>query len=152
MLRIAAAAAAALAAVLAVLVPAGQAQATTTGHYFSIGGIYFDSPGSDTGTSASVNGEYFTVKNVTGAAHNISGWTVTDRQGHRYTFPGISVAKGAHITVHTGKGTNTTATRYWGLGYYVWNNDGDTATLRGPGGTTWDTCSYTAANDPVKVC
>jgi hypothetical protein len=46
------------------------------------------------------------------------------------------------VQVHTGKGTNTSAHRYWGRSWYVWNNTGDTAYLRYPAGTTADTCSW----------
>lgn len=30
---------------------------------------------------------------------------------------------------------------YWGSGNYIWNNTGDTATLRNASGKTVDTCS-----------
>lgn len=46
------------------------------------------------------------------------------------------------MTVHTGKGRNTTTHRYWGRRAYVWNNTGDTAYLRYPNGKTADTCSW----------
>jgi len=39
------------------------------------------------------------------------------------------------MTVHTGPGTNTATALYWGLGSSVWNNTGDTATLKRPDGT-----------------
>jgi hypothetical protein len=32
---------------------------------------------------------------------------------------------------------------YWGSGNYIWNNTGDTATLRNASGKTLDTCSWT---------
>jgi hypothetical protein len=38
------------------------------------------------------------------------------------------------------------------MAYYVWDNTGDAATLRGPAGTGQDTCSYTRADDQVKNC
>lgn len=144
---------AAVAALVTVGLTAPNATATTTSsHYFNLTKIYFDSPGSDSGTNASVNHEYFVVKNITKATHALTGWTVSDRQHHRYTYPKVSLGAGASIYVHTGKGSAVAHTRYWGLGYYVWNNTGDAATLRGPAGTVWDVCSYTAANDPVKTC
>ena len=39
------------------------------------------------------------------------------------------------MTVHTGPGTNTATALYWGLGSSVWNNTGDTATLKRPDGS-----------------
>ena len=77
---------------------------------------------------------------------------MADNQSHRYKFPAVNVPAGSHSTVHTGKGTPSYGVRYWGLSYYVWNNDGDKGTLRGPSGTVWDTCSYTEADSPRKVC
>ena len=32
-------------------------------------------------------------------------------------------------------------------GWYVWNNDGDTATLRGPAGNVRDRCSYSDSSE-----
>jgi hypothetical protein len=49
------------------------------------------------------------------------------------------------VTVHTGKGTNGkpgAADRYWGSGNYIWNNTGDTATLRSATGKTINTCKF----------
>jgi hypothetical protein len=31
------------------------------------------------------------------------------------------------VTIYTGKGKNTATKLYWGMGWYVWNNEGDTA-------------------------
>ena len=134
------------------LLPASPAAAATSYHYFNIGAIYFNSPGDDHGGNTSVNGEFFIIKNITSASHTISGWTMSDLQGHRYKFPAITVPKGGHVTVHTGIGSQTATTRHWGLSYYVWNNDGDKGTLRGPSGTVWDTCAYAESDSPRKIC
>jgi len=50
------------------------------------GRIQYDSPGSDNGTNASLNGEYFVVKNYTGTRRAMHGWTVRDAANHVYTF------------------------------------------------------------------
>ncbi len=44
------------------------------------------------------------------------------------------------MAIHTGSGTNTSAHKYWGESYYVWNNTGDTARFRVPSGTLIDSC------------
>jgi len=49
------------------------------------------------------------------------------------------LAAGAMVTVHTGAGTNTATALYWGLGASVWNNTGDTATLKRPDGSVIST-------------
>lgn len=45
--------------------------------------------------------------------------------------------------LRTGKGTNTSAVRFWGMSRYVWNNPGDEAIVRDPAGATMDTCAWT---------
>jgi hypothetical protein len=46
------------------------------------------------------------------------------------------------VTVHTGNGHNRPGQRYWGQGWYVWNNDGDRATLRTNGFKLIDRCKW----------
>lgn len=107
--------------------------------------VYFDSPGSDTRSNTSLNAEYFTLKNVGSDARTLTGWTVEDNTGYTYTFGTFTLKGGASVTVHTGKGTNTSTHRYWGRGSYVWNNTGDTAYLYTSGGTRKDVCSFSGA-------
>ena len=104
--------------------------------------MYYDSPGSDTGSNTSINGEYFTLKNVGTTSKTITGWTVNDAANHVYKFGTFTLGAGKSVTVHTGKGTNTTTTRYWGLAWYVWNNGGDRATLKTSAGTVMDACAW----------
>jgi len=118
----------------------------------SISKIYYDSPGSDKGANTSLNGEYVTLKNSTTKTQTITGWTVRDAANHVYTFPTTKIAAGGTIKVHTGKGTNSGAHRYWGKSWYVWNNDKDTATLRTGSGSTVDTCSYNSTRADYKNC
>lgn len=108
--------------------------------------IQYDSPGKDTGTNASLNGEWFRLTNRTTATINLRNWTVRDAGGRVYTFSGNhSLGKGASVHVRTGKGTNGSPAgyRYWGSASYVWNNGGDTATLRDGTRKTIDTCRWT---------
>ncbi|MDP3714589.1 MAG: hypothetical protein Q8R60_19150 [Mycobacteriales bacterium] len=42
--------------------------------------------------------------------------------------------------------------RYWGSGAYVWNNDGDAATLRNAAGSTLDTCSRRGGSPGYTAC
>jgi competence protein ComEC len=65
----------------------------------------------------------------------LQGCAISDASIHVYTFPSFVLAAGATVTVHTGPGTNTAMDLYWGLGSSVWNNTGDTATLKRPDGT-----------------
>jgi hypothetical protein len=58
----------------------------------------------------------------------------------------------APVKVHTGIGGNTSNNLYWRSGGYVWNQTGDTATLKNATGNLVDRCSYTSAPDPEAFC
>lgn len=112
--------------------------------------IYFDSPGSDGGSNASLNAEYIVIKNTGSGRVGLGGWTVRDIASHVYRFPaGFGIGAGATVTLHTGSGASGATHRYWGMGWYVWNNDGDTARLRRANGTLADACSYSGAGSYV---
>ena len=113
--------------------------------------VYFDSPGSDTGSNTSLNAEYVKIKNFSSTSRRISGWTLRDKTGYTYKFPTFTIKPGATVTVHTGKGTASSTHRYYGYTRYVWNNSGDTAYLKNASGTTIDTCSWTSAGS-TKSC
>jgi hypothetical protein len=114
--------------------------------------IYFDSPGTDTRTNASLNAEWVKIKNVTSTRKNLTGWSLRDQAGHVFHFPTFRLAAGATVRVHTGHGTDGAANLYWGSGSYIWNNTGDTAYLRNANLTRVSRCSYTAAADPEAFC
>jgi hypothetical protein len=44
----------------------------------------------------------------------LTGWTVRDLANHVYTFTSFKLAPGQSVTLHTGKGTNTSSYLYWG--------------------------------------
>lgn len=113
---------------------------------------YYDSPGADTGTNTSVNREWVRIKNYSSVKKYLTGWTVRDKQSHVYTFGKFALVPGASVTLYTGKGTNSSTKRYWGLSYYVWNNTGDTAYLKTSSGTTVDTCSWSSVGVGYKTC
>ncbi|MFC5799862.1 lamin tail domain-containing protein [Streptomyces formicae] len=150
MLRTRTAAAAVTAAAFAgLLALPAPAQAAGSVHLYR---IYYDSPGSDRGANSSLNAEYVQVRNTTGAAVNLKGWTLTDASNHKYVFPSFTLGKGKTVTVRTGKGTNSSTTRYQGRSWYVWNNDKDTATLKRSNGSRVDTCSYNSTRYDYKNC
>jgi hypothetical protein len=119
----------------------GPAEAATPPLRFH--GAQYDSPGSDTRSATSLNNEWVSLVNSGSAAVNLNHYTIRDKANHVYTFGNVSIAgKGGRLWLHTGKGTNTTANRYWGSGNYIWNNDGDTAYLRNASGKAVDNCSW----------
>jgi len=118
--------------------------------------VYFDSPGSDRGSNTSLNAEYVVIRNGDDVSHSVSGWTVRDRAGHRYTFPdGFRLGAGKQAVIHTGDGTSYTTSAsthlYWGREWYVWNNTGDKVILRRADGSLKDTCTYSGAGS-LKYC
>jgi hypothetical protein len=142
MIRLLAVAAAGVFA-LALAAPAHAApvQGTARGSVH-INFVRYDPAGPDTGTNAHINKEIVVIKNSTGKARVLTGWTLRDRAGHVYRFPQTRLRSGHSVTVHTGKGHNRPGQRYWGQGNYVWNNDGDRATLRTDGFNLIDRCRW----------
>jgi hypothetical protein len=115
--------------------------------------IQYDSPGSpDTGTNRSLNGEYASVRNPSSRAIQLRGVTVRDVANHVYTFPSMSLGTGRTVRIHTGSGRNTASDVYWRQSNYVWNNDGDTGTLRNASGTRIDTCRWTSSGTGKTSC
>lgn len=147
--RIIAAAATVMAAVGAALVPVQAEAATGSVHLHQ---IYYNSPGSDTGSDTSLNAEWIRIANTTSKPVSLTGWTVTDASRHTYTFGTYTLGAGRIVAVHTGKGTNTTAHRYQQRSWYVWNNNTDRATLGRADGTWVDNCSYNSTSYAYKWC
>ncbi|MCX4980653.1 lamin tail domain-containing protein [Streptomyces sp. NBC_00572] len=149
MLRARTFAAVTAAAASGILLLPTQAQAAGSVHLYK---IYYDSPGTDRRSNTSLNAEYVQIRNTTGAAVNLRGWTLTDAANHKYTFGNFTLGKGKIVTVRTGRGTNTSANVYQNRGAYVWNNDRDTATLKKSNGARVDTCSYNSTRVDYKWC
>ncbi|PWU45182.1 hypothetical protein DLJ46_22295 [Micromonospora globispora] len=123
------------------LVAATPAQAATPA--IMITKVYYNSPGSDTGSNTSLNAEYVRLTNKRSYTINLKSWTMRDKSNHVYTFSSNFYLKpGYNVYIHTGKGTNTSYHRYWGRSWYVWNNSGDAAYLRNSAGTGIDSCSW----------
>jgi hypothetical protein len=101
-----------------------------------ISSLVCDAPGNDNQASH-LNSEYVVFKNNTKKAVRMGGWTVQDKgQIHTYRFPSnFTLGAGKSVTLHSGQGRNSSTHLYWGRSYgAVWNNTGDTATLRDRGG------------------
>lgn len=119
------------------------------------GRFYADQPGRDTPyTTTRLNREYIQVRNATRKTISLSGYLIHDRGSkHTYRFPKtFRLGAGKTVTVHTGKGRNTSTNLYWGMRSMVWNNTSDTAYLV-KGRTTVTTCTYkqTAAQKRAKT-
>lgn len=101
------------------------------------------------GTAATALGEYFVtireikspgalaaeqviLTNLSGQV-NMAGWTMTDGEGNKFTFPNLTLLSKGEVTVHTGKGTNTPTDLYWGQAEPRWSKN-KVAYLRDPSG------------------
>lgn len=127
---------AALAIVLLLASPA------TASAQIQITKAYYDSPETDTGSNSSLNAEYIVIKNTGSRSKSLRGWRLKDEADHVYQFGRFHLRPGKIVRIHTGSGTNDRNDRYWGMSWYVWNNDGDTATLKNRSGTVVDRCRY----------
>ncbi|MFG1963065.1 lamin tail domain-containing protein [Nonomuraea sp. NPDC049028] len=139
------------ATVLLTLTPA--AQAATPALMFTK--VYYDSPGKDTRSNASLNAEYATLKNTTSKTVQLEKWILRDKSGHKYRFGRLLLAPGKSVTVRTGSGNDGTSTVYWGSGNYIWNNSpgGDVAGIyRGSDLKKIDTCSWGRSSRAYTTC
>jgi hypothetical protein len=139
--------------VAASVLTAVQANAAGTVYIYK---VYFDSPGSDTGSNSSLNAEYVVIRNGDDVSHSVSGWTVRDAAGHVYKFGTLRLGAGKQAIIHTGDGTKYTTSAsthlYWGREWYVWNNNGDKVILRRADGSLKDTCFYLGEGASKYYC
>lgn len=129
--------------IAAVVLPLASTSAQAATPVVEIVKVYYDSPGSDRGGNASLNGEYAVLRNTTKKSIQLEKWILRDVTGYKYRFPGFTLKPGKSVTVRSGQGTDTTTTLYWGRKWYVWNNTGDTAGLyRGSDLKKIDACNW----------
>ncbi|TVZ84808.1 lamin tail-like protein [Streptomyces sp. BK340] len=130
--RMTAVAAVAAAAVATVALPAAAADHHPGRHHSTvyISAVQYDSPGRDDRSNRSLNREWVDITNNSRRAVNLDGWTLSDEDGHTYTFDHYRLQGRSTVRVHTGTGHDTRTDVFQDRRHYVWNNDYDTATLR----------------------
>ncbi len=69
-----------------------------------------------------------------GGKVNLSGWTLSDGEGHKYTFPDLTLLPNAEVHVHTTLGLDSAVDLFWGQTSAMWGGSGTIAYLRDPGG------------------
>jgi hypothetical protein len=126
--------------------------------------IHFDPPGEDDGSAGSLNQEYIVIKNTVESKRSITGWRIHDAgRDHVYVFGQTPLEPGECAVLRTGVGGDGRSLggmpkcvgqrdRHWDLDNYVWNNDGDKATLKNASKKVRDACGYTASADSPKPC
>ncbi|MEU6406217.1 lamin tail domain-containing protein [Streptomyces sp. NPDC046985] len=109
--------------------------------------VQYDSPGRDDRTNRSLNGEWVEITNDSRWAVDLDGWTLSDRDGHTYEFRHYRLEGRSTVRVHTGVGLDARHDVYQDRRNYVWNNDGDTATLRNDRNRIVDSVSWGSRYD-----
>ncbi|WP_123620911.1 lamin tail domain-containing protein [Halorubrum sp. CSM-61] len=83
------------------------------------------------GLGDDVEDEYVTFRNTGEEALDLSGWVVENEAGERFAFPdGFTLDAGQSVTLHSGRGSDTETDVHWGAASGVWDDDGDTITVR----------------------
>jgi hypothetical protein len=147
------------ATVLGTVAIALPANAATPNLQFHL--LQFDSPSNpDTTATSSVNGEFVRIYNNSTFAASLDRFTISDAAGHTFTFPSRVLGAKKTVYIHTGKGTDgrqpngtpDSARLYQQRGWHIWNNTGDTATLRSSSGRVYDTCKWTSRGTGRTTC
>ena len=132
---------------------AAAAAAPTASPGVRITRIQYDSRGPDDHTNASINREFVVLRNTGSQPVALSGYTLRDKTGHVFAFTtAFTLAPGATIPIFSGKGSNTAAYRHWGASTYIWNNGGDTATLRDAQNHSLQSCSWKSVLPGYEDC
>lgn len=117
-----------------------EALVVEAGYRVTINRIQYNPPGKD--DPSQLNAEYVVLENMGGGRVSLEGWTLLDntttgQRRHGYKFPEkVSLLPREQVYIFTGsgrdsfvKGTPPRWNLYWGRQSFVWNNEGDKATL-----------------------
>jgi hypothetical protein len=86
--------------------------------------------------------EYVRIENHGAGPTTLTNWSLCDAQNNCYVFPSFTLGAGAKVWVRTGTGVNDVDDLYWGRSDPVWDNGGDTATLRNAANVVMGTYAY----------
>jgi lamin tail-like protein len=111
--RLTAAAAVAAACVGAVALPAPAADHTPDRARSRVGisAVQYDFPGRDDRSNRSLNREWVDITYTGRRDVNLDGWTLSDEDGHTYTFDRFRLDGRSTVRVHTGRGRDTATAR-----------------------------------------
>jgi Lamin Tail Domain len=83
---------------------------------------------------------------TSGSNISLTHWTLRDAAGHVSRFARYTLGAHSYVKIRTGHGSPTQTNRYWNRSWYIWNNTGDTATLKDNHGGKVDSCRYTGTS------
>lgn len=92
--------------------------------------------------SGELEGEYVQIVNQGTETVSLDNWSLTDAIGHIYRFSAVSLGPAEGIKLWTKIGTDTKTDLYWQYIVPIWNDTGDTATLRDQYGRIVDVYEY----------
>ncbi|WP_075027992.1 lamin tail domain-containing protein [Streptomyces mirabilis] len=128
----------------AATLPASAADRTDRQAAVRIADVQHGFVGDGVRSNRSLNSEWVEVTNGARRAVNLSGWTLSDRDGHTYTFHHYRLDGRSVVRVHTGMGRDTSRDLYQDRRTSVWGDRSDTAALRDEHGRLVDTLSWGA--------
>ncbi|MDF3303088.1 lamin tail domain-containing protein [Streptomyces tropicalis] len=129
--RLAAAAVAAGSLVGALALPASAADhGPRAREAVSISGVRHEAGARDDRSNRALNQEWVQITNDTRRGVNLDGWTLSDADGHTFTFHHYRLDGRSTVRVHTGYGRDTRTDLYQDRNRSVWDRRSDTATLR----------------------
>ena len=117
----------------------------------SVIALEFDAPGND---NDNLNEEWIQIRNDGDNVVDLTGWGIKDESAsNRYSFPtAFILAPGESVTIRTGCGDDFGTGLFWcSVGAAVWNNDGDTAFLLDPNGSTHTTYDYAGVTTTTQA-
>lgn len=112
--------------------------------------VSFDAPGDD---NANPNGEWVRLRNIGPATIDLTDWKLQDNGTDYHFRSGLTIARGATVTVHVGKGSNSLSTLYWGNNAGILANSGDALWVFNDRHVPIDCYAYGSAeceNEPVR--
>jgi hypothetical protein len=113
--------------------------------------IRYNPSGPDTRANAQLKREVVVLRNTGAKARNLGGWLIRDKANHRHRVPaGFTLRPGRYVRLHTGTGRNDANDLFWKRGWYVWNNDGDTAVVKNRAGRRIDRCTYRGGGASIR--
>lgn len=95
-------------------------------------------------TAINATAEWVQIRNFGAADLNMDGWTLSDASSHIYGFTDFNLSAGGYVKVRSGSGgsgANNATDLYWTTST-IWNDAGDTATLKDSSGRIVTTKSY----------
>jgi cardiolipin synthase A/B len=98
--------------------------------------IFFDGQGSQEPD------EYVQIQNMDTVSIQLQGWTLSDAANHVFTFPNFFIQPGQVCRVYTNENHPEWCGFNYGSGSAIWNNTGDTASLRNSNGVLIDMYTY----------